>query len=358
MNSEHPVTPTTERLAKNDLNYTSYGELVDNRDLLSCAQRDLLGHLNRRHLKKHLTDEFNFTASIFTLIEHPEAYNHVHCGERRTGGRVKCNDAFFCQNCANIPANEFLEKTVTRFEPGKWFFVTLSFEVPVAFESLNMEDAERYWRVTRDTLHAADSLWDGCLYREEVALNAFLPLLIRPHAHLLVYCADSQLDVAALRQVFEDAARPHHLVSVLSSDCRPVVDLDDYLRTVRYIFKPADVATPYRKAWAILGQKFSGPELVLKRRQMNSELTDFVFGVQLLRPTVPAGDFNDDGFWGEGDEGLRRIVYRGVLHPRSKALCLSKPQIAVARPRIDRILRQGASGAKRVREKRPKIPIA
>jgi hypothetical protein len=347
MSLEHPVTTTTEPLAKNDLNYTSYGELIEHRDLLSGAQRDLLSHLSRRHLKGHLTDEFNFTASIFTLLDHPEAYNHVHCGEARKGGRVTCRDPFFCQNCANIPANQFLEKTVTRFEPSHWFFVTLSFEPLVPFGSLNMDYAERYWRVTRDTLHAADSLWDGCVYREEVALSGFLPLMIRPHAHLLVYVEDSHLDVVAIRQAFEDAARP---VSALSFDWRPVVDLDDYLRTVRYIFKPVDVSTPYRKAWAMLGEDFSGPELISKRRQVNSELTDFVYGVQLLRPEVPAGDFNDVGFWRAGDEGQRRTVFRGVLDAKSKkSLCLSKPQIAVARPRIDRILRQGASGAKRRR---------
>ena len=123
---EHPATVVPTRLAKNDLNYTFYRDLVDHRDLLTGGQQHLLAHLKRRHFKNHLTEGFHHTASIFTLIDHPEAYNHVHCGEPCRGGRVTCRDGFFCQNCANVPANDFLKKTVTRFEPGHWFFVTLS----------------------------------------------------------------------------------------------------------------------------------------------------------------------------------------------------------------------------------------
>lgn len=186
-----------------------------------------------------------------------------------------------------------------------------------------------------------------------MALSDFLPLRIRPHAHLLVYVEDSQLDVAGIRQAFEDAATPHHLVSAMSFDWRPVSDLDDYLHTVRYLHKPVDLGTRYRKAWAMLGDSFSGSELILKRRQVNSELTDFVFGVQLLRPLECCDNFLDDAFWREGDEGQRRVVCHGVLHPNSKSSQrLSKKQMVLARARIDRILRQGASGAKRVRTKR------
>ena len=344
---------TIQRKAKNDLNYTFYGELTENRELLSPTQQQLLSDLNYRRRRGSMSDVFHFNASIFTMVEHGEACNSVHCGQRCKGGRVSCGHRFFCQNCANIPANDFLRQTVLQFGRGHWFFVTLSFDSAVPFSSANVDAAERYWRVTRDALDLAAPRWSGCFYREEVAIFDFLPLAIRPHAHILVHLETPDFDVAALNQAFQEAATPHHLVSELTTDVRPIEDLDAYLRTVRYLFKPVDMGTPYRKAWAVLGDRFSGEELIQKRRQVNSELSDFVFGAQLLRPATPSCDFMESRFWRGKDRAVQRVTCRGALHPNSKGgLRSSAAQMARAKDRIDRILREGAKGARRVRAKK------
>lgn len=346
--------PSPEHLAKNDLNYTSYGELVDRRDLLSDTQQRFLSFLNYRKLKKGLPEQAAFTGSIFAMIDHPDAYDHVHCGRLGKNRKGACGQPFFCQKCAYIRATKFLKKTVTRFDRGGWFFATLSFTEPVVFGSGAMDEAERCWRVTGETLDAAASLFSGCVYREEVALTDFLPLSIRPHAHLLIYSATPDFDAAALLEVFNEAADAHHLRSMVSFDCKPVEDLDAFIHAVHYLFKPVDVSTPYRKAWAVLGDTFSGAELQTLRRQVNNELTDFIYGVQLLRTVESDADAECDvETLMAGDEGQRRLIYRGVLHPRSRnSIYLTKKQMALAKDKIDRILREGAKGAKRVRAKK------
>lgn len=354
---QHPVTLPTADVAKNDLNYTSYGELVDCRDLLSEKQQRLLSFLNYRKFRKNLPEQAAFTGSIFTMIQHGSAFNLVHCGGLGKSRKGLCREPFFCHKCARRKANEFLRKTVTRFDRGSWFLATLSFSDPVVFGSSAMDEAERCWRVTGATLDAAASLWDGCVYREEVALTEFLPLSIRPHAHLLIYSETPDFDAAALQEVFNEAADAHHLRTMVSFDCKPVGDLDAFIRAAHYLFKPVDVSSTYRKTWAALGDTFSGAELQALRRQMNNELTDFIYGVQLLRPTNFDADAECEvATFTAGDEGQRRVVYTGVFSGRSnKSIFLTKKQMALAKEKIARILREGAKGAKRVRRK-PRKP--
>jgi hypothetical protein len=355
---QHPVTPPTVDVAKNDLNYTSYGELVDRRDLLSDTQQQLLSFLNYRKLQKGLPEQVAFTGSIFTMIEHGSAFNLVHCGRVGKSRRGVCREPFFCQNCARRKAREFLRKTVTRFDRGSWFWATLSFSDPVVFGSSAMDEAERCWRVTGETLDAGAPLWAGCVYREEVAISDFLPLSIRPHAHMLIYSETPEFDAAALQEGFNEAAGAHHLRTMVSFDCKPVEDLDAYIRAVHYLFKPIDVSTSYRKTWAALGGSFSGQELHALRRQVNSELTDAIYGVQSLRPMNSDADAECDvATLTAGDEGQRRLIYTGVFSSRSKnSFFLTKKQMALAKDKIDRILRHGAKGAKRVRRKRERRP--
>lgn len=348
-----PVTTVYQIAAKNDLNYTNYSELLDNRELLCETQQELASQSHRRWRSGAMSDEFHFQALIFALINHRDAYNHVHCGESCSSGRVVCDDPIFCQNCANIAANAFLEKTVTRFDRGHWFFLTLSFTDPVPFGSPCMDDAELCLRIVRDTYSAVAEIWNGSVYREEVAFTDCCPLVIRPHAHVLVFSRNPEFDSATVQRIYEEVARPWHYVSQLSMNWRRVNDLDDYLRTVRYLFKAADVATPYRKAWARLGDLKEGEELIQSRRQLNNEVDDLIYGVPLLRPTVDDVDFMDDHFWTRGDEGQRRVIQRGVLTGQAKrSLLLSKPEISRARARIDNILRNGSKGAKRKRARK------
>lgn len=337
----------TPRLAKNDLNYTSYADLAKHSNLLSEAQRDLLSHLNRRKLKAKWTGLFSNNASILTLTEYPDVYNHVHCGEKCSTGHVTCKNLMFCERCANGPAIAFLKKSVTRFKNGKWCFVTFSFNTPVPFASGSLTEAELRWRITRDALNISKRLWDGCVYKEELAITDFAPLVVRPHAHLLLFSKSGNLDQSLLLDSFQDAARPHHLVSELSFDFKAIRDLDEYIRVVRYLFKPMDLGASYRKAWAVLDQTYSGGVLRSMRREVNNGITDIVFGAHLLRPTPSQ---TNDGF-GAADEGQRRTIYRGVLNSTTKqSILLSPKQITIAKNKIDRILKQGEAGAKRLRK--------
>lgn len=349
---QHHVPPLAHDVAKNDLNYTSYGGLVDRRDLLSDTQRHLLSFLNYRK-QKGLAELPVFTGSIFTMIEHGSAYNLVHCGHLGRSRKGRCREALFCHNCARVQARDFLTRIVTRFDRVNWFWATLSFSDPVVFGSNAMDDAERCWRVTRDTLAASSALFSGCVYREEVALSGFLPLSIRPHAHMLICSETPDFDSGALQEAFNEAARVHHFGACVSFNCKPVEDLDAFISTVYYLFKPVDVSSTYRKTWTALGDVFSDQELQGLRRQVNNELTDFIYGVQLLRPMKSQSDECDVATLAAEDEGRSRFVYKGVLSGRSKnSIYLTKKQMALAKDKIGRILREGAKGAKRVRRKR------
>lgn len=97
----------------------------------------------------------------------------------------------------------------------------------------------------------------------------------------------------------------------------------------------------------------SAHALVLHRRQVNNEITDFVHGAGLLR----SGKELEGIKVVATDEGKRRFIYRGVLNKTSKkSILLSAAQVRLARAKIDRILRQGAKGAKRLRHKKAADP--
>lgn len=294
-----------------DINYTSFPDMLGGREYMSEHQRAVVSELHRRMLQEpHMPAQVWSNGYVLAMVDYPGAANYVRCN--RSGRAFSCRQPLFCPRCAGYESYKFLLKFISAFGRYRWYLVTLSFP-PGAFSSENLSDLELRWATARKAMNRAykAGFFDGCIYREEIVITTFLPITVRPHAHMIVCCENRVLDSEKLLALFHEEAMAVHLMGDGGEKVDQILDEKEFVRTTTYLFKAINLTKRYQIAWGINQRDVALARAPDQRWKINDDITDFVSGVGLL------------------GEGQRRYVYKGVLHHKSANYAgLSRGQIS------------------------------
>ncbi len=294
------------------LNWSNLAELTSNQFCLSDEQRFfLLNTTNRIRLFPHRFNRnqgYPETAGLILMSDWNHRQRFCLCSNRKS----ICKLWKFCHYCRHLYRMRLMHTFLPHFSAGNWYFLTISFDGQLSFESPLLDDPTNYWAACGHAIHEMVESRQviGAIKVEELSICSFNPLTVLPHCHILLFTeqiSPSFIDetnalVESYRpvefnpdletwEVFQDG-RIHHPVTTRLARLEAQENL---AKTISYLIKPIDVVTPYR---ASLEACEGAPETV---RQLNQNVCEFFLS------------------YSETTHSRRQLQYFGTLDARRRS---------------------------------------
>ena len=293
-----PVTP--KFAAIEDLNWTDWDEVLENRHLLDQGHRGVLRIAIDK--KENYPGGFQFGNYFDNLLPiicsgYSKGPKIVYCGNTNLKrGPVPCDQWNLCSKCAYVNGIDPSEMFEGTFGKDNFFHITLGFDGGIPFDITNSEYPKAYWKANQTALrHLLDNdLIRGAYISHELKIRSLVPLQVNPHSHAIVTANafPDELKVALQKMIADYGG-----VGLVPSIEVKLLDSKQYhAKCIRYLTKAIDLKEPYESAW----QKLCAPDRS-RAREVNLAMRNFL-----------------DAF-GAAGSGINKRVYMGNLMSQSKS---------------------------------------
>ena len=315
VSTSSPLPEAQKSFSPSQINYSSIQDIQDHYACLEGSQQLLLGRaLDENKSFKHMyTEEYYANAGLIIGAEPAFAVKFCSCGRgnfKNKSGR--CTKRHFCPRCSDLKFTKHWDNLGGSFDEvtmfSNYYFVTLSWVENITITDNSwVEACHLHWDALEGALSTAskDKTIRGALVCEELSVHSFHPCTIKPHIHAIVHADYWDEETTEQLSLSISAATGVELTPDVQA--KPLEKHGDFERTMRYMFKPMNIAKAYTAAW---NTHYSGSRKEAWR--LNSQLKDLLRGhVELTK-----GNVAED----EEHAAKSRMMIRclGSMHGKSK----------------------------------------
>lgn len=283
-----------------DLNWTDWGEVLENKRLFDRGHQGLLGIAEKK--KDFFPEGFecgNYFDNILPIIcgGYSKADKIVYCGNDNIKGyKVPCDQWTLCSKCAYVEGIDPSEAFDGTFGKDSFYHVTLGFDGDIPFDITTSGDPKIYWKANQTALRhlLSNDLIRGAYISHELKIRSLVPLQVNPHSHAIVTASAFPPE---LNNALSDMISDYAGVGLVPSIEVKLIDCKEYHRKcIRYLTKALELKEPYETAW----QKRCVPDRS-HAKEVNLAMRNFL-----------------DAF-GAAGSGINKRVYMGNLMSQSKS---------------------------------------
>ena len=283
----HPLSPANTQMQQpattphiNDLWNINYAEIDDANNFLGIKRSLRFDLRNPLDFKRERTypQGYTPTLSIIAGCKPHFAYDRiVKCGIKIGSKNFRCAKDRLCPLCSSFAGRKRTRKFQNLFHRGVWVFCTISFK-PIQYSAPNTFDPLVYWDACQEAVKSLimDGNAEGSVTREEVVFLSIDPILVNPHAHVILYNPQKTIKILKheiARKVNVYLAAKLTNPQAANVHVKAIANQQVLENNIGYLNKSLNLLRPYEKA--VREADTSAPDHLQKINRMTRDCLEW-----------------------------------------------------------------------------------